>query len=145
MSKKLNLKRLKPYLNRMKEPVIHRGNMKLEAEFDKVFDNIKIDDESNEVDVLFINKFPKDFEKHYEQLKRGGMCIFFQTDIESVRDAILQWRLDKKHCPQIHCIVDDNIWFWWKPLGRQDEKVQIKSWSNHQNIGALPHNRLTRW
>lgn len=143
MKNKHNLKILKPYLNRMKDPVINRGNMKDLHNFEKIYDNIKIDEEG-EIDVLFLDKFPKNFEEHYEKLKKGGMCIFFQTDIKGVQEAILNWRLDKKHCPLIHCIVEDNIWFWYKPFGRADEKIKIKPYMS-DNLPITPHNRLTKW
>jgi len=116
---KINYKNLKPYLARMNNPKLHLGNVdKTLFNLEKTFPTATLVEE--QADVLLIEKFPENFETHYSKLKDGGMCVFFGSNMQSVAGAILNWRLAKKHSPEIHSIKEDHIWFWWKPSFRGD-------------------------
>lgn len=86
--------------------------------------------------VMFCNKFPKDFAQMYEDLEPGGMCIFFEAADEKVQQAILAWRLENQHSPEIHVIKEDLTWFWIKPKYDRDIPVEAEIISNGDIIPA---------
>lgn len=147
---KIDFRQITPYLKRLNTPSYNLGN--LETHESKRLDYAAkeyigevVEDNA---DVLFVNGFPKNFEDLYSRLRDGGMIFFFTGGKDLVHKKILQWRIEKKHSPEILVIKESTpIWFWTKPAQLVERVVpsttEEKTWpetpneENHLNQALL--------
>ena len=100
---KIDFRRILPYLKRMNSPSYNMGNLDNHENerLDFVAKDYVGELVDSEADVLFVSGFPKDFDEHYSNLRDGGSVFFFTNGKDTVHKKILQWRIAKKHSPEI--------------------------------------------